>query len=106
MKRKYFNLFILLPVVGVLFSCTGNKKTSENMDNKYRKGSFGYDLNYLSEKDSNLIVLKSADGKAQVLVSAKYQAKVFTSTAAGEEGAGHGFVNYKFFDAGIVDEHI
>lgn len=106
MKRKYFNLFILLPVVGVLFSCTGNKKTSENMDNKYRKGSFGYDLNYLSEKDSNLIVLKSADGKAQVLVSAKYQAKVFTSTAAGEEGAGHGFVNYKFFDAGIVDEHM
>jgi hypothetical protein len=41
-----------------------------------------------------------------VILSAKYQAKVFTSTANGLEGNSHGFVNYKFFDAGIVDEHM
>lgn len=75
------------------------------MKKEYEAGTFGYDLNYLSEKDS-LIVLKSDNGKAQVIVSAKYQAKVFTSTATGEEGKSHGFVNYKFFDAGIVDEHM
>ncbi len=106
MKRKYLNIFILLPIVGILFSCTGNKKTSENMDNKYERGSFGYDLSFLSEKDDSLVVLKSDDGRAQLLVSARYQAKVFTSTAVGEEGAGHGFVNYKFFESGVVDEHM
>lgn len=106
MKRKYLNIFILLPIVSIFFSCTGNKKTSENMDNKYERGSFGYDLSFLSEKDDSLVVLKSDDGRAQLLVSARYQAKVFTSTAVGEEGAGHGFVNYKFFEAGVVDEHM
>lgn len=75
------------------------------MENEYEKGTFGYDLNYLSKKDS-LIVLKSDDEKAQVIVSAKYQAKVFTSTVNGKEGNSLGFVNYRFFDAGIVDEHM
>lgn len=76
------------------------------MEKEYVKGTFGYDLNYLSKKDSGLIVLKSDDEKAQVIVSAKYQAKVFTSTANGAEGNSLGFVNYKFFDAGVVDEHM
>ena len=76
------------------------------MEKEYAKGTFGYDVNYLSEKDPELIVLKTDDGEAQVIVSAKYQAKVFTSTANGEEGNSLGFVNYKFFDAGVVDEHM
>ena len=100
---------IALPVMlggAILFSCTGNRKTSENMKKEYVKGTFGYDLNYLSEKDGGLIVLKSEDEKAQVILSAKYQGKVFTSTANGLEGNSHGFVNYNFFDAGIVDEHM
>ena len=99
----------VLPVMlggAILVSCTGNKKTSENMEKDYEKGTFGYDLNYLSEKDGGLIVLKSEDEKAQVILSAKYQGKVFTSTANGLEGNSHGFVNYNFFDAGIVDEHM
>ena len=72
----------------------------------YAKGTFGYDLNYLSQKDDSLIVLSGEDGKSQLIVSAKYQAKVFTSTAAGLDGTSMGFVNYKFFDAGKVDEHM
>lgn len=99
----------MLPVMmggAILFSCTGNKKTSENMEKEYEKGTFGYDLNYLSEKDEGLIVLKSEDEKAQVILSARYQGKVFTSTANGLGGDSHGFVNYNFFDAGIVDEHM
>ena len=86
-------------------SCTGNGKKTEPMEMNYEKGTFGYDLNYLSEKDS-LILLKSEDGKAQVILSARYQAKVFTSTANGLGGNSHGFVNYKFMDSGIVDEHM
>ena len=76
------------------------------MEKTYEKGTFGYDLKYLNEKDSQLVVLKSDDGKAQIIASAKYQAKVFTSTASGEEGNSHGFINYNFFDSGVVDEHM
>jgi len=72
----------------------------------YAKGTFGYDLNYLSQKDNSLIVLSDDEGKSQIIVSAKYQAKVFTSTADGLNGISTGFVNYKFFDAGKVDEHM
>jgi hypothetical protein len=105
MKTNKLNLYLLI-AGSFLISCTGNvKKSMQNMENEYKKGTFGYDLNYLSKKDS-LIVLKSDDEKAQVIVSAKYQAKVFTSTVNGKEGNSLGFVNYRFFDAGIVDEHM
>lgn len=90
----------------ILLSCTGNKKTTDNMETTYEKGTFGYDVNYLSERDSGLIVLKSDDEQAQLILSPKYQAKVFTSTADGLDGNSHGFVNYKFFEAGVVDEHM
>ncbi|MDD4777033.1 MAG: hypothetical protein PHV53_01965 [Fermentimonas sp.] len=106
MKLKSIYRITALLIFGLIaISCTGNKKTTENMEKEYEKGTFGYDLNYLSEKDS-IILLKSDDGKAQVILSAKYQAKVFTSTANGLEGNSHGFVNYNFFDSGVVDEHM
>ena len=106
MKLIKINKIILVILLGVLAnSCTNNRKTSENMNNDFEKGTFGYDVNYLSEWDS-LIILKSDDDKAQIILSAKYQAKVFTSTANGLAGNSHGFVNYNFFDSGVVDEHM
>ena len=103
MKKLIYLLPVLLSVV--IFSCgSGNKK--EKSMKEYTKGTFGYDLNYLSQKDDGLIVLSGDDGKSQIIVSAKYQAKVFTSTADGLDGTSMGFVNYKFFDAGEVDEHM
>lgn len=72
----------------------------------YAKGTFGYDLNYLSRKDDSLIVLSGDGEKSQIIVSAKYQAKVFTSSAGGPEGKSLGFINYRFFDAGVIDEHM
>jgi hypothetical protein len=106
MKLKNINRITAILIFGLaVISCTENKKTSENMGKEYEKGTFGYDLNYLSEKDS-IILLRSDDEKAQVILSAKYQAKVFTSTANGLDGNSHGFVNYNFFDSGVVDEHM
>ena len=106
MKLKQLNIILLTTIASVvLFSCTGNNKKTSDMNKEYKKGTFGYDLNYLSKKDS-LIVLKSEDEKSQVIVSAKYQAKVFTSTTNGVDGNSLGFVNYKFFDADIIDEHM
>ena len=69
------------------------------------EGTFGYDLKFLKAKDS-VIVLKSNDGNGQVIVSPKYQAKVFTSTAGGAEGKSFGWINYKTFDAKALDPHM
>lgn len=69
-------------------------------------GSYGADLAFLKGKDPALLVLSLPDNKAvQVIVSAKYQAKVFTSTAAGDSGRSFGWVNYKAF-SGAKDPHM
>lgn len=78
---------------------------NQNKMEAFQKGSFGYDLEFLSAKDS-LVVLKSGDGAAQVIVSPKYQGKVFTSTLDGPNGHSWGWVNYKALDAEVPDAHI
>jgi hypothetical protein len=65
-------------------------------------GTFGYDLGFLKRHDS-VIVLQ--DGAAQVIVSAKYQAKVFTSTNDGDAGHSFGWIHYKAFE-GPPDPHM
>ena len=77
--------------------------THKEMEN-FEKGSFGYDLKFLLAKDS-VIVLKNKVGNAHVIVSPKYQGKVFTSTAEGPGGKSFGWINYKAFDAEI-DPHM
>jgi hypothetical protein len=69
----------------------------------FQPGSFGYDLQFLQQHDSGLVLLQSGD--ARILVSPKYQAKVFTSTAAGDDGPSFGWIHYKAFD-GPVDLHM
>ena len=87
MRLKRICCTLLLVIIGsfIVISCTGKQETKNNMETKYEKGTFGYDVDYLSEKDTGLIVLKSDDERAQLILSAKYQAKVFTSTANGSE---------------------
>ena len=93
----------------VLGSCQTNNNndssssTDQDMEN-LEKGSFAYDLKFLKEKDS-VIVLTAANGNAQVIVSPKYQAKVFTSTADGSQGKSFGWINYEAFE-GEPDPHM
>ena len=96
---KFF-LHVLLIYMLTSSSCNNHYKN----DKDYIKGSFGYDLQFLEKYDS-VIVLKSEDGNARIIVSPKYQAKVFTSTAEGTGGQSFGWVNYKAFTASI-DPHI
>ena len=100
--KKLIN-FVIFICIMMITSCN-NSQTNKRDD--FEKGAFGYDLAYLSQKDDGLIVLTGNDDKAQIIVSAKYQAKVFTSTAEGLSGNSLGFVNYKVFDAGVIDEHM
>ncbi|WP_214070943.1 DUF6786 family protein [Mucilaginibacter sp. dw_454] len=97
----------VIAVVALLASCQSNTKketASSDTTAKYAKGTYGYDLDFLKKNDS-VIVLKSADGAAQIIVSAKYQAKVFTSTADGLNGRSFGWINYKTFKAD-TDSHM
>ncbi|MBN2762803.1 MAG: hypothetical protein JXR41_06915 [Bacteroidales bacterium] len=95
---------VLLTVYLMLtFSGCNNPKKK---DMKEKEGTYGYDLNFLKEKDKGLIVLKGYNEKAEVIVSPKYQAKVFTSTTTGPEGASLGFVNHDVLNSSVIDEHM
>jgi hypothetical protein len=77
-------------------SCTDNKKAD------LPAGSFAYDLAFLQRHDS-VIVLQ--DGESRVVVSPKYQAKVFTSSTDGDAGLSLGWIHYKAFE-GPADPHM
>jgi hypothetical protein len=89
-----------------LSACQENKAPKQDLaESPYKKGTFGYDLDFLKKKDS-VIVLNSKDGSGQIIISPKYQAKVFTSTADGANGKSFGWINYKTFDQEKLDEHM
>jgi hypothetical protein len=69
---------------------------------QYAQGSFGYDLDFLRQHDSVIVLSK---GMASLIISPKYQAKVFTSTADGQAGRSFGWINYRAFTA-HVDAHM
>ena len=90
-------------IIAIVFlSCNGpTAEKNEALDNsklseEFKMGLFGYDHQFLLKFDS-AILLKSRGGVAQVLVSSKYQGKVFTSTAEGNKGRSFGWINYKAF---------
>jgi hypothetical protein len=66
-------------------------------------GTFESDRNFLRLYDSGLVVL--GHGDVQLLVSPKYQGKVFTSTDSGDRGPSFGWIHYKAFD-GPLDAHM
>lgn len=96
MRKK----IILVACIATLMatSCdTQKEKTKENTMDSTQKGTFAYDLEFLKQRDS-IIVLYNSDSSGMVIVSPKYQGKVFTSTAEGLTGKSFGWVNYKAFD--------
>jgi len=101
---KQFIYLIVYFLMMTTPSCNNPQKSKTS--GGFGKGSFGYDLAFLKQKDSNLIVLSGNNGKAQIIVSPKYQGKVFTGTANGLPGVSFGFVNYKVLDSDVIDEHM
>ena len=100
--KKLINLIVLVMMMST--SCNNPQRSSNAVS--FEKGDFGYDLAFLSQKDDDLIVLSSNEDKSQIIVSPKYQAKVFTSTANGLSGSSFGFVNYDVLNADKIDEHM
>jgi hypothetical protein len=93
-------LFYLLSSASCYHRETG-KQANEQIPG-FKEGEFGFDLQFLQKKDAGLVVLKS--GVSQLIVSPRYQAKVFTSTAGGESGLSFGWINYKAFEK--TDAHM
>ena len=97
-------LFALISVVTVSCNSNDNHMDNNNETRTYDKGSFGYDLDFLKQHDS-IVVLKNDGDSSMVIVSPKYQAKVFTSTANGDDGKSFGWINYKAFSTPL-DAHM
>lgn len=98
-------LGILLAITMGLYACQNEEKKKETTSSQeYQEGTFGYDLDFLNSK-GDVFVLKNKSGEGQVVVSAKYQGKVFTSTAEGPAGKSFGWINYEAFD-GEQDPHM
>lgn len=98
--KQFFCVAALVSFVAL--SCKdASPKTEEEA---YAEGSFGYDLRFLQQYDS-VIVLQAEPDAARVIVSPRYQGKVFTSTADGMKGASFGWINYGAF-SGPADAHM
>jgi len=78
------NLVVIASAIIILNSCGQKEPSAPAFESEYAKGTFGYDLDFLRQSDS-VVVLNSKDGNGQIIVSPKYQGKVFTSTADGKK---------------------
>jgi hypothetical protein len=103
MLSKSFRNLLFTSSLFFCLSGYSQTKSVKIMQQDLKAGTFGDDLAFLKKFD-DVIVLKSS-AEAQVVVSPKYQAKVFTSTATGNTGVSFGWVNYKAFTAG-PDPHM
>lgn len=101
MKKLSLPAFLLS--ILIVASCKEDNSNEMNKTEPPPKGTYAYDKDFLLQYDSNLVELKS--GKASILVSPVFQAKVFTSTAEGDSGKSFGWINYKVF-GGPVDPHM
>jgi hypothetical protein len=69
-----------------------------NNDSEFEIGSYGYAANFIKKHTHNVVELSNGDAK--VLLCADYQARVFTSTAAGDSGISFGWLNYNLLSSG------
>lgn len=97
-------LIVLLPLMAIALSPKNKyaSKTQKMEDTVVQQDSFAYDEAFLKDWDNELVVL--GVGEAKVAISAKYQARVFTSTVAGKSGQSLGWINYDAF--GKIDPHM
>jgi hypothetical protein len=105
LSLKKIRLVFIVTLLVSAVSCKSVKTPESHSDDKFEKGTFGYDLNFLKQKD-NPVVLKNKQGNAQVIVSAKYQGKVFTSTCEGLKGKSLGWINYDLYAKDTLLDHM
>jgi len=88
---------ILSLIIVILLCACGQQR------NDYKMGTYGYDADFLKKNNIEYLELKSKDGSARVLVVPKYQGRVMTTSANGNEGASFGWINYKLIELGEIN---
>ncbi len=92
------SLTILLILSLIVLNCKEEKKM------EYEKGTFGYDLQFLTENVDDVVVLEN--DLASIVIVPKYQGRVMTSTAEGMNGKSFGWLNYDLISSSEIQEHI
>ena len=92
---------ILLVMITVLIGCTSNgSKTQNSLNKELQKGTYGYDVNFFKKNNIETVELNDSLTGASVLIVPDYQGRVMTSSTNGLQGMSHGWINYKFIEAG------
>ena len=108
-KKNFMNKYLLIISMAALASCnnTGSNPTkTDNPEQEYSKGTFGYDLDFLKQYHNDLVLLGEDSTGAQLIVLPAYQGRVMTSTAEGNGGLSFGWVNHELITSGKPAEHI
>jgi hypothetical protein len=93
--------------ISLIFSiaCTSaGNKNSNPMNNKFFKGTYGYDSAFFAENNIKTIELKDKDSKSRIIIVPGYQGRVMTSTADGSEGTSFGWINHEYIKSGKVSK--
>ena len=104
MISKIFLKLFPAVIIVLIFACSpSNKKSSVNMkigDINFEKGTYGYDLKFLTENKIETIQLTDSASGACVMVSPGLQGRVMTSTAKGYAGSSYGWINFEYIRKG------
>ncbi len=86
----------------ILMGCKSQREGQEG-EVTLTQGTFAYDLNFLRDHYTDLVLLKNGD--AQLIVSPALQGRVMTSTANGVEGQSFGWLNYDLISSKEKMQH-
>lgn len=73
------------------------------IDTKYKKGEYGYDLDFL-KKHLNPLELVNSDSR--LIIEPEYQGRVMTSSSSGLKGFSYGWINYDLIGSSTIKEHM
>ena len=108
MKNSFINKFFLYVwvVVFTLFAgCNSQrKKNTTEMNQKFSKGTYGYDVTFFQQNKIPTIELRDSATQASVLVVPAYQGRIMTSTSGGNNGISFGWINYSLIESGVVSD--
>ncbi len=92
--------FLLLLLVCIGFQSCVNSKTMKQ--NKFSKGSYGYDKEFLS---NHLEITELKNGEASLITVPAYQGRVMTSTCEGDKGFSFGWINHDLIKSKKINDH-
>ena len=103
--RLSFSVLTLVLMVSCHNSDKGipSKRNNISISPEYRKGEYGYDLEFL-KKHLNPLELVNSDSR--LIIEPEYQGRVMTSSSMGLKGFSYGWINYDLIGSSTIKEHI